>query len=74
MNNPWIYPEQVSLIALEALSSGLPVEYLNILVKAAEKGYLLGYADRTIGRSHNTTMYDPQEIIEGLIGRSRKSD
>ena len=58
---------------VEALTSGLPREYIPLVIRAAEKGYLLGYNDKTIERNHNTVYYDPQEILRVLAEAPEKS-
>ena len=69
----WLHPEQASLIIIDALALGIPPEHLNTAIRIAEKGYTLGYGDRTMGLGHNTVFYDPQEILKGLVAPDKLS-
>ena len=65
-----IHPEQAALLTAEAIESGIPVDYIERVIDIANKGYLLGYADKTIGRPMNDVPHDPVDILNTLLKKT----
>ena len=68
-----MHPEQAALLTAEAIESGIPTDHIERVIRFADKAYLLGYADKTIGRPMNDVPYDPVDILNTLLKKTDKS-
>ena len=69
-----LHSEQASILAIDAMRSGIPREYVERVLEISNKAYFLGRADRIIKREGNQGEYElPLDRLE-QIARSKLRD